>query len=223
MSECPTYRLFFCIVIPISHKNIFPVIHFFPISAKSKKTWIVLQSQRERLRQTSARIYFAIKQHIACLANALSAQIHFQNRSHILYPRGLHRTSVMQHNDRVRLYFCNFFNQPILTFRHFHACSVISLRLKHIRQSCENHCNICRFCCFCRLFELLFIHFIPVTRKTFYICNIASFFHRCFPCRTYSACVNMTGTTSLISRIFCKLTDIDYFLFRFQRKHAIVF
>ena len=222
MSKCPAHWHFFCIIITVAYIDSLRIIHIYSVTGEIQVTWIILQTEWECLCQTSRRIYFSIKKFICCFSHALTAKIHFQNSCCLICPRYFNRTSIVQHNNRVRLYFDNFLNQFILACRKFHILSVIAFRFNQIRQSCENNCH---FSILCRLHsrrQFSRVFFILIKRESFHIRYWSAFFLCTLQCGSYFTGINMTGTATLITGFFSIFANVYYFSSFLQRKYSII-
>lgn len=87
----------------------------------------ILKPQRKGFRQMSTGICPAIDHIHCCSAYSLSAQISLQHSLHLVDPWHLHRGTVMQDYNRIRLYCRYCRDQFILALRHTHMLTVIPL------------------------------------------------------------------------------------------------
>ena len=68
----------------------------------------------------------------------------------------------MKNHYHIFLYLSHSLYKAILTLWQFHGCSVISFRLKAVRQSGKDYNYICARCRFTRLFQILFCHLVTL-------------------------------------------------------------
>ena len=76
----------------------------------------VLYPKWECFRQSSAWICISVKHIDHCAAHSLSAQVGFQHGFYFSEPRHFYRSTVVKHNNGVRLCFRHRFNQCVLAF-----------------------------------------------------------------------------------------------------------
>ena len=138
-SEGEADRHFLLIIVAVSHKNAFPVLHPVPFSLVVQIGRIVLQLIREGFRELSAGIHPAVQDIRDRRAHGLSAQIGFQNTLYLIRPGHFHRRTVMKHHNGVGLHGGYTADQFVLALRHAHMSPVKAFRFKGVRKPGKDH------------------------------------------------------------------------------------
>ena len=186
----------------------------------------VLYPKWECFRQSSAWICISVKHIDHCAAHSLSAQVGFQHGFYFSEPRHFYRSTVVKHNNGVRLCFRHRFNQCVLAVRHPKMLPVIPFGFKAVRQSGKDyrHVRICSslygFCSQC------FIRFILNIIKTFGKCDVF-LFYSCekfygVHCRFCFKAVDVGTSAALIAWFLGVFADKSHLFVCGQREKRIL-
>ena len=197
-------------------------MHRFPVSREIQMGRIVLQMERNGLRQLSAWIGMAVQKIDGCCSDGLTAQIHFQNPFYPVCPRHLHRRTIVKHHHGIGLYVQHFLYQSILAVGKPHMASVVSLGFERIRQSREYDGVIASSGCFhCLLHQgiLSLIFFYVISLGVYHIGKFSGFFQGA----GHLIGMDMRTSAALIPRLFCKQPDKGGFFLRAKRQNPFIF
>ena len=219
MAEGEQHIHFLALIVAVTHKHTFPVLHFISASAVEQVRGIVLQPLRKSLRQTSRGIGIPVEKIHGSLSHSLAGQIHLQNSLHAVRPGHLHRASVVEHHHRVGLYLRHRCDQRVVALWHAHMLAVNPLRLHIGGKSGKNDCHIRLLRRRFRLRDQLLVGIdAVVTRRVGNMFHsLCQIHHRC-----HGLCVDTGAAASLVAGRHGKFSDKGRAFVPLQRQHAVL-
>ena len=209
------------IVVAVAHKNALAVFADAVLTGEGEVRRVILQPQGEGLRQLAAGVCITIQQGQRGFADAVAAEVHFQNRRDILSPRHLHRGAVVQHNNDIFMLCRQLCNQSVLVFRQVHMLAVHTLGFKALRQPRQHDHGIAvggKGQCFGFQFR---IGGLIGQSKTLGVPNVFAVLRQ-IPQRRHGVGIDMRTAAALVARLFGKSADQRDFLRFGKGQHAAI-